>query len=303
MTGAAYNYIVTALLVVTASFSQNKNDEVTQLKKDVYYLASDALQGRAPGTQGAELAAEFIVNRFKEVGLKPFLGNSYQEPFTFQEEGNTISTENLFACTNPAKSKKLIITAHYDHLGLKSTHSREIFQNKIHNGADDNASGVALLLALADYFMEHESKFNYNIVFICFSGHESGLFGSADFVNKHKNEIKNTAFVLNFDMVGRLNKQEANPEILFRITDKSSWKEQDIPQSASGLKVRILSEEVTLDHTIFSTLGIPAATLSTGIHDDYHKATDDAAKINFEGIVKIKKYLETYCNKVLDIKT
>jgi len=267
--------------------AQNDSLLLQGLKTDVFYLASDSLGGRAPGTEGAEKAARWIGTRFETLGLKPFLENTWIQPFTYSEEGRPVQAENLLAQTNPDKPCKLLITAHYDHLGLGNAHSREVFKNVIHNGADDNASGVAMLLALAEQYAKKEKELDYSVLFVCFSGHESGMFGSEYFVQHCGNKLDQAKYVLNLDMVGRLDDAQSPPPLYFRLPEGSLWENDLLPVDVDGLKVVVKNQEMPLDHTPFHKKGMLAATFSTGLHDDYHRSTDDAERINFTGMAQV----------------
>jgi len=285
--------------------AQNDSLLLQGLKTDVFYLASDSLGGRAPGTEGAEMAARWIGKRFETLGLKPLFENTFIQPFTFSEEGKMIAAENLPAQTNPEKPCKLLISAHYDHLGLGSSHSREVFKNRIHNGADDNASGVAMLLALAERYMQKEKELDYSVLFVCFSGHEAGLFGADFLVQNLGDQLDQVAFVLNLDMVGRLDDAQMPPPLYFRLPEDSHWKTELLPVATEDLKIVVKTIETPLDHTPFHKKGIPAATFSTGLHADYHMSSDDADKINFAGMAQVFFFWKNFCRdffKIFDHK-
>lgn len=284
------------LFFFSAVWCQDNETERSLLKKDIYYLASDTLEGRAPDTKGSKLAAEWIIGRLEKSGLEPFVKSGYGDRFSYIENGKKVRTMNIIACTNREKECRLVLTAHYDHLPMESLHSREVFKNVIHNGADDNASGVALLLLLADYFAKSEAYREYNIVFIFFSGHESGLYGSDSFADRHFSKIKSATALVNFDMVGRMSKAE--PQLFMRINEGTGWN-IEFPGQDESFKVQLQYNDFQLDHTIFAHKELNAATLSTGMHDDYHKGTDDAEKINFEGMVVLYNYLKIYLSKIL----
>lgn len=261
---------------------------------DVYFLAGDSLQGRAPGTNGAQTAAQWIADRFESLKLQPAFDHTYFQPFIYQESGRNVSTENVLAQTNPGQPCRLIIAAHYDHLGRGEHHSREVFPNRIHNGADDNASGTAMLLELAKWCMTKDTLSDLNVLFVCFSGHESGLFGSSFFVEHPPFPLDSSLFVLNLDMVGRLDTTQKPPPLYFRIPEPSHWPSGLLPVSEEKLKVVVKKSDQALDHTAFERLGIPAATFSTGIHDDYHKSTDDADRINYAGMEQVLQYVKHF---------
>lgn len=270
-----------------------------RLRSDVYFLAGDSLQGRAPGTAGARIAAEWIADRFESLKLHPVMDHTYFQPFIYQESGRDIPAENVLAQTNPGRPCRLMITAHYDHLGRGEQHSREVFPNRIHNGADDNASGTTMLLELANWYMQRDTLPAYNVLFVCFSGHESGLFGSEWFVRHPPFPLDSSMFVLNLDMVGRLDTTQKPPPLYFRAPGNSLWPTGLLPVSLDGLKVVVKKTDQPLDHTAFERLGIPAATFSTGIHDDYHRSTDDADRINYAGMEQVLQYVKHFILRLI----
>ena len=282
---------------------ENKEDSLLleQVRKDVFFLASDSLEGRFPDTKGAKIAAEYISKRFDELNLQAFHQTTYFQHFIFPYQNKSLAATNLIAQTNASKPCKIIITAHYDHLGFGTIHSREVFKTKIHNGADDNASGLAVLLALAKRFMQEEKELDFSILFICFSAHETGLFGSKAFIeeyNQNSNDkLKEIEYVFNLDMVGRLDTLQNTYPLYFRIPKsnrESIWKNEDLPISKEKLRIVIKPSETALDDSCFYQLQIPSATFSTGLHQDYHTSNDDAEKINYRGMLKIILFLEEY---------
>lgn len=282
---------------------ENKEDSLLleQVRKDVFFLASDSLEGRFPDTKGAKIAAEYISKRFEELNLQAFHQTTYFQHFIFPYQNKSLAATNLIAQTNASKPCKIIITAHYDHLGFGTIHSREVFKTKIHNGADDNASGLAVLLALAKRFMQEEKELDFSILFICFSAHETGLFGSKAFIeeyNQNSNDkLKEIEYVFNLDMVGRLDTLQNTYPLYFRIPKsnrESIWKNEDLPISKEKLRIVIKPSETALDDSCFYQLQIPSATFSTGLHQDYHTSNDDAEKINYRGMLKIILFLEEY---------
>ena len=165
-----------------------------QIKTDVAFLASDELEGRQTGTEGEKKAAVYISKRFKELELEPKGTQNYLQPFTFKPKTNphdqvkfdvngdgTITGNNVVGYINNRAKNTVIIGAHYDHLGFGGEGS--LYRDSIkaiHNGADDNASGVAILLNLAAKLKDKNTKNNY--LFMAFSGEEMGLLGSNYFV-------------------------------------------------------------------------------------------------------------------------
>ena len=275
-----------------AAQSDDKKQIIKQLREDVCFLASDSLEGRAPGSKGELLAANRIEERFKKLRLKPLFGKKYRLPFTFPYRNDTLTAVNLCARTRGRKPIELLIVAHYDHLGYGNEFSRDIGKHIIHNGADDNASGVAVLMALSDHFKRNKPDFG--IGFLCLSGHELGLFGSRELVNnKGKELIASVKWLINLDMVGRLD--TTVNKVYFRVPKKASYFEavqswsDSIPNAA--FKVLVKTQETSLDNSIFYSIGINGGTISTGMHNDYHSHRDDANKINYKGMYGIYSYI------------
>ena len=158
------------LIISPVLTSQIISEEL--VKKHLYSLSSDLMEGRKAGTEGIEKAAQYIENEFKRIGLKKFKNlETYRQVF----KNKDLSLFNIIGFLE-GKSKKdelIVISAHYDHLGIKKSGEGDV----IFNGANDNASGVAAVLALAEYLSEK----NYNersVLFVAFTAEEMGLIGS-----------------------------------------------------------------------------------------------------------------------------
>ncbi len=186
----------------------------------------------------------------------------------------------------------VIIGAHYDHLGYGEDHN-SLYTGAgkmIHNGADDNASGTAALIELAKWIKKSGLK-KYNYLFVAFSGEELGLFGSKYFSDHSPVANETVNYMINMDMVGRLNPTTKSIAIGGYGTS-ASWEEKikttheyfQIKQDSSG--------SGPSDHTSFYRKGIPVLFFFTGTHSDYHKPTDDADKVNYEGEVQIINYIK-----------
>lgn len=423
------------LLIVLASInaSAQKKDKKTikQLKADIEYLASDALEGRRTATEGEHKAADYIESRYKKEGIGPYKG-SYKHPFPFvygkeiaPETRLTIGKEtvksdeafplpfsaatkktlkgnllpdvfepgniwlvSLYADGDEAKdphfdyekvmvnkikdAKKqgaaavifydsydakyppvfnvhsdietvelpvafitykgfehyikgkeegvdfmldiairkkeftgtnvaayidnnapytVILGAHYDHLGYGED-GNSLYAGKekqIHNGADDNASGTAALLQIA-YWVKKNKLRNYNYLFINFSGEELGLFGSKAIVRQEGFDSNKIAYMINMDMVGRLN-DTTHALTVGGVGTSPVWG-NFISKTNEDFKIIIDSSGVgPSDHTSFYHEGIPVLFFFTGTHHDYHKPTDDADKINYEGEAQVLRYI------------
>lgn len=185
----------------------------------------------------------------------------------------------------------IIIGAHYDHLGYGEDHN-SLWTGKpeIHNGADDNASGTAAVLELAKILKNSKLK-NNNYLFICFSGEELGLFGSKYFTENPTIPLQTVDYMINCDMVGRLNDSTRTISIGGYGTSPEWGK--ILPQKTQSLNVKFDSSGIgPSDHTSFYLKDIPVLFFFTGTNADYHKPTDDVDKINFVGELRVIQYIE-----------
>ncbi|MEO5650082.1 MAG: M20/M25/M40 family metallo-hydrolase [Ginsengibacter sp.] len=197
---------------------------------------------------------------------------------------------NVIGYVDNGAANTIVIGAHYDHLGYGEDHnSLWTGEAEIHNGADDNASGTATVIELAKLIKNSKFK-NNNYLFICFSGEELGLFGSKYFTEHPSIPIENINYMINCDMVGRLN-DSSHTITIGGFGTSPAWG-KILPQKTKALSVKFDSSGIgPSDHTSFYLKNIPVLFFFTGIHKDYHKPTDDADKINFTGELRIIQYI------------
>ncbi|MCI1751916.1 MAG: M28 family peptidase [Flavobacteriales bacterium] len=184
----------------------------------------------------------------------------------------------------------VVIGAHYDHFGFGGEGSLYRGEPAIHNGADDNASGVAVLMQLAADLQHMPDAKNNNYLFIAFSGEEKGLYGS-NWWSKHPTlAIDSLNYMINMDMVGRLD--STNDVAINSIGTSPSW--PGITKlKGSNLNIKTTEGGIgPSDHTSFYLQGVPAIHFFTGSEADYHKPTDDADKVNYPGMLRIARYIE-----------
>jgi Zn-dependent M28 family amino/carboxypeptidase len=296
-------------LIFTLSCSTNsvyKNNIIF----DVEYLSSDELEGRSTGSKGEELAANYIEKRFKELNVEPIGENGYFQEFSFKQKShphdtistsdsiqeNSITGKNVIGFIDNKSINTIVVGAHYDHLGFGGEGSLYKSDSlKIHNGADDNASGVSLMLDLAAKLKDNN---NNNYMFIAFSGEELGLLGSNFFVKNPTIDIKSINYMINMDMVGRLNNENTlavyglGTSPIFKQTIKSNNKNFKIIENESGVGPS--------DHTSFYLNDIPVLHFFTGQHSDYHKPSDDSELLNYEGINLISDFIYSIISDLND---
>jgi hypothetical protein len=277
---------------------------------DVEYLSSDELEGRSTGSKGEELAANYIEKRFKELNVEPIGENGYFQEFSFKQKShphdtistsdsiqeNSITGKNVIGFIDNKSINTIVVGAHYDHLGFGGEGSLYKSDSlKIHNGADDNASGVSLMLDLAAKLKDNN---NNNYMFIAFSGEELGLLGSNFFVKNPTIDIKSINYMINMDMVGRLNNENTlavyglGTSPIFKQTIKSNNKNFKIIENESGVGPS--------DHTSFYLNDIPVLHFFTGQHSDYHKPSDDSELLNYEGINLISDFIYSIISDLND---
>ena len=189
------------------------------------------------------------------------------------------------------KNEYIVLGAHYDHLGYGEVGS--LYRGDevlIHNGADDNASGTTGLLELAEKIGSEPDNFKRSIIFMAFSGEELGLLGSIHIVNNSPVSIENIAAMLNMDMIGRMN--EDTVLNLIGVGTSTNFKSLLEEKNKYGFKLSFTDDGFGgSDHQSFTNKNIPVLFFFTGTHEDYHKPSDDADKINSEAQEKIVKYV------------
>ena len=281
--------------ILSQDCSEINKKRVTRLKGDIITLASDEMEGREPGTNGEIKARDYIISRMQEIGLTPKGTDGFIQAFTYFEKANqnegAVKAHNVIGFIDNGAQKTVVITAHYDHLGCGGCGSKYKGSNQIHNGADDNASGTAALLELAHIFKNNKIKEHNNFLFIAFSAEEKGLLGSKYYVMNPSLNLNEINYVLNMDMLGRM---EAGMALTIEglgssLIWESSIKEIECDAFPVILKKR---ENGPSDHAPFYEADIPALHFWTGKHDDYHKPSDDADKINFRAESRIISFIE-----------
>jgi Zn-dependent M28 family amino/carboxypeptidase len=289
-------------LTVQAQTTENiSKKRVKRVKKHVVFLSSDQLEGRRTGTNGEKLAYTYISQQFEKAGLLP--GGStgtYLQPFVVNEKENR-NGHNVVGYINNNSAHTIVLGAHYDHLGYGEDNN-SMYRDSIrmiHNGADDNASGTAALISLSGWLKKSAPK-TYNYLLIAFSGEELGLFGSKYFTDHPTVPLTNISYMINMDMVGRLNPQTRSITVGGYGTSPV-WG-QLIKTNDPALSIKVDSSGTgPSDHSSFYRKDIPVLFFFTGTHTDYHKPSDDAQLINYNGIVQISEYIKTLITATADM--
>jgi hypothetical protein len=267
-----------------------------RMKNDIDYLAGESLQGRGLGSAGIEQAATYIAEQFKKAGLTPLGDNDSFYQVWSEKVGagdEHVVMKNIIGMIPGNKKEWLeqsvVVCAHYDHLGLGWPDVHTGNEGKIHYGADDNASGIAVMLELARSLVYNFSP-GRTVIFLATSGEESGLRGSRYYVHHMKKfPVQKIIGVINLDTVGRLNN---NKLLILNHTTASEWKHIVMGVGfVTGIGYELVNQDLDAsDQVSFIAAGIPAIQLFSGPHQDYHKPEDTADKIDIEGLVKVAAF-------------
>jgi hypothetical protein len=286
------------IVLIVACESPSQDFDRKQIEKHIKTLSDDKLEGRGTGTKGENSASEYIIENFKKLKLQPKGdNNTFLQQFSFRKgthgEGDAGTANNVVGFLDNGAANTIIIGAHYDHLGTDGQGSSLDAnpKEKIHNGADDNASGVAGVIELARYFTSNKKKENNNYLFLCFSGEELGLIGSKYFADHSPVALTSVNYMINMDMIGRLDSQTKT--VLIHGTGTSPvWEPMLKKFENENIKIKTDSSGTgPSDHTSFYLKDIPVLHFFTGSHSDYHKPSDDWEKINLGGEAEVLKII------------
>lgn len=275
--GLAATVLVAAIgPFLSGASARAEETALERLRTDVQTLSAPEFEGRGAGTEGLSRALDYLEKGFRDAGLEP-------QRQTFQD-AHGAEWVNLVAVLGDSASKRhVILGAHYDHLGFGEAGTPNA--GKLHPGADDNASGVAVLLECARRLAE-EAALPHAVVFLAFAGEESGLLGSAHYGATPLLPLEECTAMVNLDTVGRLstgsltifgvNTAVELAEVL-RGVNYGFHLPLELPESDPGGS----------DQMSFVQRGVPAVQLFTGAHADYHRPSDTPDKIDIEGLEKI----------------
>lgn len=264
-------FLLLLVPVLACSPQENTKLDTEQLIEDLRFISSDATEGRRTGTEGNKIAREYLVTRFGEEGAKPFNG-SFTHEFTFEQgsSGEEVLGINVIAKIDGKSDSMIVITAHYDHLGKRDS--------LIFNGADDDASGTAALLAFADYFAKE--KPNHTLIFTAFDAEEMGLQGAKAFVEDSV-LLSKVKLNINMDMISNNDSSE-----IYAAGTYHYPKTKPVLESidTGNLTLSFGHDTPDLgyndwtfssDHGPFHSKGVPFVYFGVEDHENYHKHTDD----------------------------
>jgi Zn-dependent M28 family amino/carboxypeptidase len=276
---AGFGSLAVLLLAAATCTAQTQSREhVGRVDADALFahveaLAADSMEGRRTGTPGHQRARNYILNAFEETGLERF-GDSWVRAFTFTSDRAQYRGENLVGLVRGTSEpdRYIVFTAHYDHLGIQN--------DQIFNGADDNASGVGALLALAGYFREHPPR--HSILFVAIDAEEFGLEGARAFVADPPVPLESIVVNVNADMISHSPRRELYAAGTFHYPVLGAYLDRVGP--AEGVTLLrghdqphpVPEDDWTMlsDHGAFHEKGIPFLYFGVEDHAHYHKPTD-----------------------------
>jgi Zn-dependent M28 family amino/carboxypeptidase len=272
---------ILALSILTAvpflSLAQRPVLNKSELLKDIKVLSSDSLEGRLSGSRGNKMAQEYLEQRFRQIGLKPF-GEGYKQHFRLESKRVVVEQATNLIGYIPGKSDKaIVVTAHYDHVGQR--------EGQIYNGADDNASGVGVLLAAATHFSK--TKPQHTLIFVALDGEELGLQGANAFLEHPPVPLPRILLNVNMDMLSINSKGELYASGAYHYPQLRPYLERVKPRPQAKLLLGHDQPEQghddwtsQSDHYQFHRRNIPYVYFGVEDHPHYHKPTDDFANIN-----------------------
>ena len=300
-----YCILSLAIALVVQTYAQRQD----VMRQAVEYLASQELGGRYPGTTGDTLASEFIVEKLRSLKFKPVVtgkkAKGFYHDFTYTKKDQEVVTHNIIAVL-PGKDKRLrneyiVVGSHYDHLGMggEGSGSRRPDTLGVHPGADDNASGDAVVLELAKHFKKVRSS--RSIIFMFFGAEEQGLIGSKNFIEWMKKEdaqrkrlpadIKGIVAMVNLDMVGRMRDNALSVSGTGTSSEFKAIAEEVAAQT--NLNISCTPDGYgPSDQASFVAADIPVLFLTTGGHMEYHTPDDVPSTLNYDGMQQTLEYTQ-----------
>ena len=298
--------ITLIFFIFISSFLNSQTINENTVKKHLYTLANDSMQGRKAGSPGIEKAAKYIEQQFSEIGLKPFNSSSFRQSFKHinsrsesKEELDLFNIIGLLEGTS-LKEEFVVISAHYDHLGQK----KDSPGDSIYNGANDNATGVSAMIMLAEYFKKNKTN-KRSILFVAFTAEEMGLIGS----NYFGKTISAESIIagVNIEMIGK--ESPFGPKTAWLTGFERSSFGRIIQKNLSTSEYKLYPDPYKnfrlffrSDNASLARLGVPAHTFSTSPMDkdlDYHQLSDEVETLEVKTITETIRAISKGINSVI----
>lgn len=286
-----------ACITLTSSVWGQGSAMTEKLKNHVYVLADDSMAGRKTGSVYAAKAAEYIADEFGKTGITPYFNGTYYQEFnpdilvgkSKKEFRNVVG---IITGNDPKlKNEYIVVGAHYDHIGI----GQNIAGDSIYNGADDNASGIAALIELANRLYNNREMLKRSVILAAFDAEEIGLHGSRYFVDNLDFPIENVKLMISLDMIGWY---KASQTLYYYGTGTLKDSKSVFSQpAAEALGLNISTEKfetklgVATDTEPFAVRGIPTFYITTGTKSPYHKPEDEAELIDYDGLAEVTDHI------------
>lgn len=282
------------------AFAQSDITE-KEIKSHIWFLASPKMKGRFPGTAENEKVVSYLVKQFKKSGIQPYKG-SYLQEFRAKirvKKGVTdtpyVQTQNVIGYIEGSdpklKEEFIVLGAHYDHLGMGGASSKKPDTTGIHYGADDNASGTAALLEIAEQLAANRKDLKRSILIIAFGAEEQGLLGSKYFTDHPLVPLSQVKLMINMDMVGRMN-SEKHLYMGGAATFDGGMELMKSLGPQIGINPIVNAYDVGgSDHVSFYKKNVSVLGFHTGGHPQYHTPEDDRKLINIAGEKLVCDYI------------
>ena len=279
---------ILSIIAICSCFALAAQSSREKLEQHVYFLADDALMGRAAGSPYSAKAREYIVDEFAGLGIRPFF-NGWEMPFETKGAGSFCNVVGIIDGADPVlKNEYIVLGAHYDHLGIRN--------GEVYNGADDNASGTAAVIEVARALTGCREKLDRSVIIAAFDAEELGLFGSSALASRLADTlgIGRIKLMMSLDMVGWY--RQSGYLMLDGIgTVKDGEKLAKAEAIKTGINIRTRRFEISpftaTDTEGFARRGIPTLAVTTGLKSPYHKPQDDAELIDYDGLAKVSSYI------------
>jgi Zn-dependent M28 family amino/carboxypeptidase len=284
------------------TWAQTATTAADRIDADIAFLAADAREGRGVGTAGLDSAASYVARQFEAAGLLPHPAGGFLQRFTIDSSAPAAAHAGLggvevsnvvgiYPGRGNLADQAVVIGAHYDHLGYGGFGSLDPDSVRVvHNGADDNASGTAVMIEVARMLQSRSTANARSVVFVAFTAEELGLIGSSYYVNNPLVANDSTFAMINLDMVGRLTDErlavfgvETAREFRPLLDSVNSQLGFDLAASGDGYG--------RSDQQSFFVAKIPVLHFFTGTHENYHRTSDDAERINAEGAARVAAFV------------
>ncbi len=273
-------------LLAATPLGARQTIDTQDLRRHVMFLASDTLEGRAAGTQGGRAAASYLAAEFRRLGLSPAgEGDDFLQEFGHGYR-NVLA---LLPGSDPQLAKEAVLLGgHFDHVGYGRPGNSFGPFGQIHNGADDNASGTSAILEIAEAFSQLDAPPPRSVLFALWDAEEAGLLGSKHWAEHPTLPLEQVKLALNLDMVGRLRNERVT---VYGVRTAAGLRRiASLANQNSRLALDFdRKQRKDSDHWTFYRRHIPYLMFHTGDHADYHRPSDDAPKLNYDGLQRLSR--------------